>query len=94
MNSRPRPRSPALTVSLAASAPGTSAGFVFLDPPFGTPLLDAALPEAAARLAAGGAIYVEADASVDPARIETVTGLSTTRQSHTGASHFRLLRRP
>ena len=68
--------------------------FVFLDPPFGTPLLDAALPEAAARLAAGGAIYVEADARVDPARIETLTGLLTTRQSHTGASHFRLLRRP
>ncbi|MCY4014452.1 MAG: 16S rRNA (guanine(966)-N(2))-methyltransferase RsmD [Gammaproteobacteria bacterium] len=66
---------------------------VFLDPPFGTPLLDAALPEAAARLAADGAIYVEADADFDPGRIEQVTGLMTTRQSHAGASHFRLLRR-
>ena len=67
---------------------------VFLDPPFGTPLLDAALPAAAARLAAGGAIYVEADARFDPARIEQETGLLTTRRSHAGASHFRLLRRP
>ena len=66
---------------------------VFLDPPFGTPLLDAALPEAAARLAADGAIYVEADANFDPAGIERTTGLVTARQSHTGASHFRLLRR-
>lgn len=66
---------------------------VFLDPPFGTQLLDAALPEAAARLAADGAIYVEADARFDPARIERATGLVTTRQSHAGASHFRLLRR-
>lgn len=66
---------------------------VFLDPPFDTPLLDAALPEAAARLAADGAIYVEADAQFDPAQIENVTGLTTTRQSHAGASHYCLLRR-
>ena len=66
---------------------------VFLDPPFGTPLLEAALPEAAARLAADGAIYFEADVHFDPARIERATGLATTRQSHAGASHFRLLRR-
>lgn len=65
---------------------------VFLDPPFGTALLDAALPEAAARLAADGTIYVEADEHFDPARIERATGLVTTRQSHVGASHFRLLR--
>lgn len=65
---------------------------VFLDPPFGTPLLDAALPEAAARLQPYGAIYVEADAHFDPARIEQVAGLVTTHQSHAGASHFRLLR--
>lgn len=66
---------------------------VFLDPPFGTALLDAVLPEAAARLAADGAIYVEADAHLDPDQVERATGLSTTRQSHAGASHFSLLRR-
>ena len=65
---------------------------VFLDPPFGTALLDAALPEAAARLADDGTIYVEADEHFDPARIERAAGLVTTRQSHAGASHFRLLR--
>ena len=65
---------------------------VFLDPPFGSPLLEAALPEAAARLTPNGVLYVEADASFNFDTAELTTGLSATRTSRAGASHYGLLR--
>ena len=65
---------------------------VFLDPPFDSMLLHEALPEAAARLAPGGALYVEADAHFDLAAAERLTGLAASRTSHAGASHYGLLR--
>ena len=65
---------------------------VFLDPPFGSPLLAGALPLAAARLPREGAMYVETDAGFETAEIERLTGLSTVRHSHAGATHFSLLR--
>ena len=65
---------------------------VFLDPPFGSTLLADTLPLAAARLASDGAMYVETDEGFDAAEIERLTGLSTVRHSHAGASHYALLR--
>ena len=65
---------------------------VFLDPPFGSPLLDAALPEAARRLATGGVLYVETDIGFDPVSMGRDTGLTVVRTSHAGASHYGLLR--
>ena len=65
---------------------------VFLDPPFASKLLEAALPEAAARITANGVLYVEADASFDFETIERLTGLSATRTSRAGAAHYGLLR--
>ena len=65
---------------------------VFLDPPFDSALLHEALPDAAARLAAGGALYVEADARFDLAEAARLTGLAASRLSHAGASHYGLLR--
>ncbi len=65
---------------------------VFLDPPFASKLLEAALPEAAARITANGVLYVEADARFDFHTAELLTGLSATRTSRAGASHYGLLR--
>lgn len=66
---------------------------VFLDPPFDSPLLRAALPEAAARLSTKGVLYVESSADLDVAAIEPLTGLAATRESRAGAARFALLRR-
>ena len=79
---------------LRAQPAGERWDVVFLDPPYGSPLLDAALPEAAARLALHGAIYVEGDAHLDLAEAARLTGLTASRVSHAGAAHFALLRSP
>jgi len=62
---------------------------VFLDPPFGAGLVDAALAAAVPLLVPGGFIYLEAPepfAAVPP-------GLRLHRQARAGAVHFQLLQR-
>ena len=77
--------------ALAWMARRAAAGFelVFLDPPFGAGLAEAALSAALPLLVPGGFIYLEAPepfAAVPP-------GLRLHRQSRAGAVHFQLLQR-
>jgi 16S rRNA (guanine966-N2)-methyltransferase len=60
---------------------------VFLDPPFQRIQWPRVLSLAAARLAPGGALYVEA-----PAPIEAPAGLSISRRDKAGKVHYHLLR--
>lgn len=61
---------------------------IFLDPPFGNPRWNELLYAAAARMAPGGALYVEASAPLcAPA------GLSMWRSDKAGQVHYHLLRR-
>jgi 16S rRNA (guanine966-N2)-methyltransferase len=61
---------------------------VFLDPPFADPQWEALLPAAAARLAADGALYVEASALV-----AAPAGFAIVRCDKAGQVHYHLLRR-
>ncbi len=65
---------------------------VFLDPPFGFGLQEAALEPLAGRLAENGAVYVEADAPQDLAAIAERCGLRAVRTSHAGGVAYGLLR--
>ena len=78
---------------LAGQAPARRWNLVFLDPPFGTGLLAAALDAVAPRLAAGGAVYVESDAPFADADRRRLAGLSLARSSRAGGVHYGLLRR-
>jgi 16S rRNA (guanine966-N2)-methyltransferase len=60
---------------------------IFLDPPFGVDLWAQLLPAAAARLAHGGRLYVEA-----PAPIAAPPGLAIWRRDKAGRVHYHLLR--
>jgi 16S rRNA (guanine(966)-N(2))-methyltransferase RsmD len=60
---------------------------VFLDPPFADERWARLLPAAAARLARGGRIYVEA-----PAPIEAPSGFAVWRRDKAGQVHYHLLR--
>jgi 16S rRNA (guanine(966)-N(2))-methyltransferase RsmD len=79
----------ALTV--AASFPAASFDLVFVDPPYGSGMLDPALAAARRLLAPGGLIYAEDDAPLDPARV-SAAGLTVVRASRAGAVCFHLLR--
>ncbi|HKW79541.1 MAG TPA: RsmD family RNA methyltransferase, partial [Casimicrobiaceae bacterium] len=61
---------------------------VFLDPPFAGADLDSLMAAAAARVAAGGALYVEAGAP-----IEAPVGFVVARDDRAGRVHYHLLRR-
>lgn len=61
---------------------------VFLDPPFGDPQWESLLPAAAARVAADGALYVEAAAPV-----AAPAGFAVVRGDNAGQVHYHLLRR-
>ena len=61
---------------------------VFLDPPFADANLDSLLAAAAARVAAGGALYVEAGAP-----IVAPAGFVVARGDRAGQVHYHLLRR-
>ena len=60
---------------------------VFLDPPFAREVWPLLLPLAAARLAPGGALYVEAPSAVQPP-----PGLAIWRRDKAGKVHYHLLR--
>ena len=60
---------------------------VFLDPPFDDTAWGELLPAAAARLAPGGALYVEA-----AFRVEAPPGLTIWRRDKAGQVHYHLLR--
>ena len=79
---------------LAGLPPAALWDVVFLDPPFGTTLLEATLAASAARLTAGGVVYVESDASFDFADTSRFAGLEALRRAQAGAVSFGLLRRP
>ncbi len=65
---------------------------VFLDPPFGSPLLTLALAEVANRLTATGVVYVESDAGFDFEAAHP-GGLTPAQTSRAGAVRYGLLRR-
>jgi 16S rRNA (guanine(966)-N(2))-methyltransferase RsmD len=79
----------ALTV--AAGFPAASFDLVFVDPPYGSGMLDPALAAARRLLAPGGLIYGEDDAPLDPARV-SAAGLTVVRASRAGAVCFHLFR--
>lgn len=66
---------------------------VFLDPPFDSGLLARALPLAAERVEAGGAIYVEADRPLqaDAAPLSALPGWHVHRADKAGQVHYHLL---
>jgi 16S rRNA (guanine966-N2)-methyltransferase len=74
-----------------ARAPAGSFDLVFLDPPFESPLLAAALPAAGRIVGEGGYLYVEAASPVQADRAGP--GLELFRAGRAGAVHFQLLRR-
>jgi len=74
-----------------ARAPAGSFDLVFLDPPFESPLLAAALPAAGRIVGDGGYLYVEAASPVQAARAGPRFELF--RSGRAGAVHFQLLRR-
>ena len=74
-----------------ARAPARSFDLVFVDPPFESSLLGAALPVAGAVVREGGYLYVESAAPVDP--VHAGTAMELFRSGRAGAVHFQLLRR-
>jgi 16S rRNA (guanine966-N2)-methyltransferase len=79
-------------VQWLARAPAGAFDLVFLDPPFDSALLGPALLGAARIVAAGGLVYVEGPAAVDPGAAGVA--LEPWRDARAGAVHFQLLRRP
>jgi 16S rRNA (guanine(966)-N(2))-methyltransferase RsmD len=75
-----------------ARAPAGSFDVVFLDPPFDSPLLAPALVAAARIVVAGGFVYGEGPAPVDPLAM-AAAGLEPWRAGRAGAVHFGLLRK-
>ena len=63
---------------------------VFLDPPFGSELLNKALAKVAPRLAAYGVVYVETDAPLEELDAEAA-GLALVRSAQAGSVYYGLL---
>jgi len=78
---------------LAASLPPGSFDVVFLDPPFGSDVLDKALGLAAPLVTSDGFLYVEAGVAIEPGANEALAGWEIVRQGKAGAVHFHLLQR-
>ncbi|MBT2789405.1 16S rRNA (guanine(966)-N(2))-methyltransferase RsmD [Paraburkholderia strydomiana] len=78
---------------LAASLPPGSFNVVFLDPPFGSDVLDKALALAAPLVSDDGFLYVEAGVAIEPGANEALAGWEIVRQGKAGAVHFHLLQR-
>ena len=79
-------------LSVLARLAGAGLDLVFLDPPYEAAVLDPAIAAAAAALAAGGLIYLEAPGPWTDARLAP-HGLSVLRQLKAGAVHAHLLGR-
>lgn len=75
-----------------ARAPAASADLVFLDPPFGSTVLGAALAAAAAVVRDGGGVYVEGPEPVG-SEDAAALGLEPWRAGRAGVVHFQLLRK-
>ncbi|MEP6740181.1 MAG: 16S rRNA (guanine(966)-N(2))-methyltransferase RsmD [Caldimonas sp.] len=75
-----------------ARAPADSFDLVFVDPPFDSALAAPALLAARRIVAAGGFVYLEAAAPIDPAEAGA-PGLEVFRAARAGAVHFHLLRK-
>jgi 16S rRNA (guanine966-N2)-methyltransferase len=80
-------------VAALSALPAGSVDLVFLDPPFGADLFDAALAQAARVVRAHGAIYLEAPLAWDDA-MAAPHGLVVWRHLKAGAVHAHLLRKP
>ncbi|MGN6234045.1 MAG: 16S rRNA (guanine(966)-N(2))-methyltransferase RsmD [Trinickia sp.] len=79
---------------LAAGLPPRSFDVVFLDPPFGEPLMLTRSLEAAVPLVAeGGLLYVESGAPLALAEVDALAGWGIARQGKAGAVHYHLLQR-
>lgn len=78
---------------LAASLPPGSFDVVFLDPPFGSDVLDKALGLTAPLVSSDGFLYVEAGVAIEPGANEALAGWEIVRQGKAGAVHFHLLQR-
>ena len=63
---------------------------VFLDPPFGSGLLNKALAKVAPRLAAYGVVYVETDTPLEELDVEAA-GLALVRSAQAGSVYYGLL---
>jgi 16S rRNA (guanine966-N2)-methyltransferase len=79
-------------IATLRSLPTNSLDVIFLDPPFDSSLLLAAIQAAAAAISAGGAIYLEAPEAWRDEQLNEL-GLHVIKQGQAGAVHFHLLRR-
>lgn len=77
------------------AAAGAAFDAVFLDPPFGQGWIERAAPAAAALLAPGGFLYLEAERAPDAALLEALAGqgVAPWRADRAGQVHYHLLRR-
>ena len=76
---------------MARCAPA-SFELVFIDPPFDAMLIEPALEAAARLVVAGGFLYIESGAALEP-QAWVPKGLALHRQGRAGSVHFHLLRR-
>ena len=65
---------------------------IFLDPPFDSPVLGAAIVAVAEHLTAQGVVYAESNAAFDLEAAAAAAGLDVSRRSRSGAVHYGLLR--
>jgi 16S rRNA (guanine966-N2)-methyltransferase len=79
-------------LALSRNWPDQSFDVVFLDPPFDSELLPAALAQAARLVANDGLVYVESRAALDAGSVAAV-GLQPVRAGRAGQVHFALLQR-
>ena len=76
---------------MARCAPA-SFELIFIDPPFDAALVEPALGAAARLVVAGGFVYIESGAALEP-QAWVPKGLALRRQGRAGAVHFHLLQR-
>jgi 16S rRNA (guanine966-N2)-methyltransferase len=77
-------------IEVARRLPPASFDLIFIDPPYGEPLLGPALSAARALLAPGGSIYAEAAQALKDADLQPL-GLQAIRTGRAGRVHFHLL---
>jgi 16S rRNA (guanine966-N2)-methyltransferase len=77
-------------IEVARRLPTASFDLIFIDPPYGEPLLMPALSAARGLLAAGGSIYAEAASGLKEVDLQAL-GLQSIRSGRAGRVHFHLL---